>query len=193
MKSKQSKRGENPSQKVGSDPKAVKKVGGEGDFGVPADDRVGREYVSRETKWNDPGAAHDRLRDGDSARESGVGSYESGTGSGSGGDVDTDVVGVGTDGSGIASSGPDERQDGPDMVVGTQLPIGGEPPRKVEPDSQQRIPRVRGSTVDHSGGDLSTTGGGLDNGSASNPEARGDDSFAADIQLDDASGENDAA
>ncbi len=192
MKSKQSKQSDNRSSKVGSDPEAAKKVGGEGDFGVPVDDRVGREYASRETKWNDPGAAHDRIRDGDSARESGVGSYESGTGSGSGGDVDTDVIGIG-DGSGVASSGPDERSNGPDMVQGTQLPIGGEPPRKIEPDSQQRIPRVRGSTVDHSGGDLSTTGGGLDNGSVSNPEAQGDDSFAADIQLDDATGENDEA
>ena len=52
--------------------------------------------ASRETKWNDPGAAKPRINDGEGARESGVGAFDSGPGSGSGGDVDTDIVGVGS-------------------------------------------------------------------------------------------------
>jgi hypothetical protein len=175
------------SGKVGSDPQAAKGVGGKGDFGVPESDVVGREYVSRETKANDPGAAPVRIKVGDEARESGVGSNESGPGSGSGGDIDTDVVGVGFEGSGVSSSGPD-RTEGADITTqGGSEPFAAPGP-KGNPDAPPRREVVKGTTIDRTGGDLSTTGGGLDSGSVSNPQARNDDSFAADIQEDEARG-----
>jgi hypothetical protein len=188
MRSKQSKKLRRSHGKVGSDPRAVKDIGGKGDFGARADDQVERAYVSQETKHNDPGAAPSRIKIGDEARESGVGANESGPGSGSGGDIDTDIVGVGFGGNGLAADGPD-RTEGPDMTTkGGSEPFAAPGPKADPNHKPPRQDKVRGSTVDHSGGDITTTGGGLDSGSASNPQARNDDSFAADIQLDEAAG-----
>src|SRR5690242_5138887 len=79
---------------VGSDPNAARSVGGKGDFGVPETGRErDRQYVSQETKSQDPGGipAHSGVDD----RVTGVGGNSSGVGSSSGGDIDTDIVGVG--------------------------------------------------------------------------------------------------
>lgn len=139
---------------------------------------------------NDPGAAPDRIKIGDSARESGAGAPESGRGSGSGGDVDTDVIGVGS-GQGISESGPDERETGPDMTT-----EGGSEPFAAPGPKGHRGKRVRsrvlGTTVDRSGGDITTTGDGQSAGSVTNPMAQNEDSFAADVELDEATGEDQA-
>jgi hypothetical protein len=175
--------------KVGSDPNAVQQVGGKGDFGVPESNRRDREYVSRETKFNDPGAATQRADADVDEREAGVASNLSGPGSGSGGDIDTDIVGVGFGGSGLAQSAPGDRTAGPDMVQKGGSEAFAAPGPKGNPErAPARHELVKGTTIDRSGGDLSTTGGGQDAGSATNPSARGDDSFAADIQMDEAMG-----
>lgn len=189
-KSKSSSRGK--SSKVGSDPDAIREVGGSGDFGIPAGDVRGRDYASRETKQNDPGAAPVRMKDGDGVRESGVGANDAGPGSGSGGDIDTDIVGVGFGGDGLAADGPD-RTEGADIVTGGASDAFAAPGPKGHSRREAVREIVQGSTVDHSGGDITTTGDGLDSGSASNPTAQGEDSFAADIQLDEAAGEDNAA
>src|SRR5687767_5564799 len=82
--------------KVGSDPRAAAKVIGKGDFGAHEDDRIEREYVSEETRRNDPGGG--TARSGTGTRTSGVGGNESGRGSSSGGDIDADdeaLIGIG--------------------------------------------------------------------------------------------------
>lgn len=192
MKSKSKASTSGKESKVGSDPDAIRKVGGSGDFGVPVSDVRGREYASRETKQNDPGAAPNRLKDGDGTRESGVGANDNGPGSGSGGDIDTDIVGVGFGGNGLAADGPD-RTEGADIVTdGSSDPFAAPGP-KGHARREAAREFVQGSTVDHSGGDITTTGDGLDSGSASNPNAQGEDSFAADIQLDEGAGEDNAA
>src|SRR3954465_14194943 len=78
--------------KVGSDRAAARRVGGKLDFGAPEDKRRDRDYVSQETKSNDPGGAPLRVKVQDGARESGAGGPDSGPGSSSGGDLDTDIV-----------------------------------------------------------------------------------------------------
>lgn len=182
-KSNKSKRSRKQSGKVGSDPHAARKFGGQSDFGVPETGRErDREYVSRTTKSNDPGAMPEHSL-GEGTRTTGVGGNASGDGSSSGGDLDTDIVGVGTGGSGVSASGPDERTEGPDMV-------GGDKPtsaRKRNPTRPRGREIVRGSTVDHSGGDASTTGDGQGSNAVTNP-ARNDDSFAGEINMDEASG-----
>jgi hypothetical protein len=176
------------SDKVGSDPKATEKVGGKLDFGVPESNRRDRDYVSRETKLNDPGASTERSDADTDTRDTGVASNKSGPGAGSGGDIDTDIVGVGFGGSGVAQSGPD-RTEGADMVERGGSDAFAAPGPKGHPEKEPaRRQRVKGTTIDRSGGDLSTTGGGQDAGSATNPPARNDDSFAADIQMDEAMG-----
>ena len=177
--------------KVGSDRNAARRVGGKLDFGAPEDNLRERQYVSEETKRSDPGAAPIRIKT-TGPRESGVGAPESGPGGASGGDLDPDIVGVGFGGSGVAQTGP-TRTEGPDITTtGGSEPFAAPGPKGHRPSGPPRIERVRGSTVDHSGGDISTTGGGLDASSVTNPQARNDDSFAADINDDEARGaEND--
>jgi len=174
--------------KVGSDPKALRRVGGKGDFGAPEAKEIERNYVSNETRHNDPGAAPSRLKDRlDDPRESGVGAPDSGPGSGSGGDLDTDIVGVGFGGSGVAQSGP-TRTEGADITTtGGSEPFAAPGP-KGHPDKNPRRTRVRGSTVDHSGGDVTTTGDGQSSGSVSESPVRNDDSFAGDINFEEIQG-----
>lgn len=165
--------------KVGSDPRAARAIGGKRDFGAPQSSRRQRDYVSRETKRNDPGASPARIIV-DRARTSGVGSNAGGPGSGSGGDLDPDIVGVGFGGSGLSQSAPHR-------APGNHLPA----PRKSQPlaapgpkgHSRKTATRqrVRGSTIDRTGGDITTTGDAQDSGSAVNPMARNDDSFASDV------------
>jgi hypothetical protein len=188
------------SGKVGSDPRAVRKVGGKRDFGVPETGRErDRAYVSQETKANDPGAMPERSANPGN-RVTGVGGNASGVGSSSGGDIDTDLIGVGAGGSGLAQSGPD-RTSGPDIVEGDQSPseafASRQPPRaggrnlKVDrnrkrPSNRREI--IKGSTIDRSGGDVSTTDPGQGSAAVTNPRERDDDSFAGEINIDEASG-----
>lgn len=84
------------SNKVGSSSDEAAKVVGERDFGVHEDDVRERNYVSEETKRNDPGKgiAHS----GTGPRTSGVGGNDSGRGSSSGGDMDAGddaLIGIG--------------------------------------------------------------------------------------------------
>ncbi len=173
--------------KVGSDPEAARSIGGEGDFGAPESNPVERAYASRETKRRDPGAAPSRST-ADGRRDSGAGSPQSGPGSGSGGDLDPDIVGVGFGGSGVAQTGPTRTQGADITTGGGSEPFAAPGPkgRPAKPPTHRQI--VRGSTMDHSGGDITTTGEGLESGSVANPQARDDDSFAADINEDEARG-----
>src|SRR5262249_36257396 len=148
-------------------PRAAKHFAGKHDFGVPETGRErDREYVSEEIKANDPGGMPEHSGS-DAARTSGVGGNQSGVGSSSGGDVDTDIIGVGTGGTTIAQAGPDERTDGPDIVRAGQSPsdpFASKPPpdrpnAKRDPNRRRSTPknrreRVRGTTVDRSGGDI---------------------------------------
>ena len=188
----------NTTGKVGSDPRAARKVGGKLDFGVPeTGSERDRQYVSQETRLNDPGSAPEHSHNtGD--RVTGAGGNASGVGSSSGGDVDTDLVGVGTGGVGLAQDGPD-RTEGADIIEGDQpvseafaskqLPRGKN--IKVDPNRKapsQRNKPMKGTTIDRSGGDVSTTGEGQGPAAVTNPLARDDDSFAGEINIDEASG-----
>ena len=80
--------------KVGSSPEDAAHMIGKGDFGVHESDVVERNYVSEETKRNDPGGGV--ARSGTGPRDSGVGGDDAGRGSSSGFDVDNDsLVGIG--------------------------------------------------------------------------------------------------
>ena len=104
------------SRAVGSDIKAAASFGGKGDFGVPETGRErDRQYVSQETKSQDPGGLPPHAGV-DESRVAGVGGNESGVGSSSSGDIDPDLIGVGTGGAVISQGGPDARTDGRDMI-----------------------------------------------------------------------------
>jgi hypothetical protein len=77
----------------GSSTHDAKALGGKGDFGVPENDPIERNYTSTNTKRADPGTAPARSGE-DTERVSGVGGNESGVGSSSGGDIDTDIIGL---------------------------------------------------------------------------------------------------
>lgn len=174
---------------VGSDPRAAKSVGGKGDFGVPESGRErDRQYVSQETKSQDPGGipAHSGVDD----RVTGVGGNASGIGSSSGGDIDTDIIGVGTGGTTVSQAGPDDRRDGADIVTGDQ-PGRGRSSQNQSRNQNQPTPQHQpppGAFVQRSDGDASTSGDGQGAAAATNPAAQDDDSFAGEISLDEASG-----
>lgn len=170
--------------KVGSEPAAAQQVGGKGDFGVPPDRTRDREYVSNSTKMQDKGGGAEHAG-ADADRTSGVGGHHSGVGSSSGGDLDPDIIGVGT-GGGIAQSGGTDRTEGPDMATGTSDDFASGGHARGE-NQQPRRERVRGTTVsrDH---DVSTGGDAQSNAAVTNPNARGDDSFAGEVSDDEASG-----
>jgi len=171
---------------VGSDPRAVRSVGGKGDFGVPETGREReRAYVSQETKSQDPGALPGHSN-GEGTRTSGVGGNDSGVGSSSGGDVDTDIIGLGAGGATVSQSGPDDRRDGKDMLTGEAAGLGTNSRRTNRPAPNDSTPP--GAFVQRSDGDASTTGDGQGAASVTNPHARDDDSFAGELSMDDASG-----
>ncbi len=109
------------SPKPGSSAEDAQRIGGEGDFGAPAggERTAERDYVSRNTKMSDPGAAQPWDFEHDGKRDHGAGGRDSGPGSASGGDLDTDIVGVGTGGTGIAQSGEINRPPGKDDSDGS--------------------------------------------------------------------------
>lgn len=172
--------------KVGSDPQAAAKFGGKNDFGVPETGHErDREYVSHNTKRSDPGAQLPRggaLGD----RTEGVGGFAAGPGSSSGGDLDPDIVGVGTGGSGISQAGPDDRTEGADMITGA--PPVTRDRAHLSASGDVKRPIVHGDVVDHSGGDVSTTGDGAGAGAVTNPHVSQDDASAGEIDLAEAGG-----
>ncbi len=102
------------------------------DFGVHAGDKQAANYVSEETRRNDPGKAP--VRSGIGPRDSGVGGYDVGPGSSSGGDIDvggTSLTGVGDPhqkphehGSEAADTKTLDPLDTPVVMSGQQLASG---------------------------------------------------------------------
>jgi hypothetical protein len=175
----------NDEPKVGSDRSAAEHFAGKRDFGIPAEGAGRFTEVAEEAKYQ-PGG--DDLSDprparsgADATRESGVGGLDSGSGSSSGGDIDTDIIGVGTHGRGIASAGPDERKSGADM---TQAASSRHVANPHNPSS-----KTRGSTVNRSGGDNTTSGAGTGSSSVT-PFETGDDAAAGEISQGEAGGDD---
>lgn len=190
--------GDMASWKPGSEPQRASEVGSEGDFGVPvgAGPSRDRDYVNENTKRSDPGATQPFDWEHDGKRDHGAGARDSGPGSGSAGDLDPDLIGFGT-GGGVAASPADEAP-GPDDSDGTSnefaspLPPGA-PGVVVEPASGkgQSGPRrpIRGSVVQGTT-DIQTGPEGQGSDAATNPAARGDDSFAGEISSGEAQGDD---
>jgi hypothetical protein len=182
------------SWKPGSEAAQAKDVAGRGDFGVPAGAGPSRErdYVSGNTKRSDPGNAMPRSGEEEGLRTTGAGAAAAGDGSGSGGDLDPDIIGVGT-GTGISISGPSDRI-GADASDGTSAEMAsGGPAQGHNQAGVHRVggnKRVHGTTFDRSRGDASTTDDGQGADAMSNPAARGDDSFAAEISSGEAAGDD---
>ena len=195
------------SLKPGSSAEDARKVGGEGDFGARAggERTADRDYVSRNTKMSDPGAAQPFDWEQDGVRDHGAGGRAGGPGSASGGDIDPDIVGVGTGGSGIATSGNIGRPPGPDDSDGSsdEFASGGhaEGRNQAGPGRIGGAKRVQGTT--HSGDlDAHTGGDGQGASAVTNPihELGGDikhaphdspgDAFAGEVSMGEASGED---
>jgi hypothetical protein len=179
------------SWKPGSDAASAKDVGGEGDFGVPegAGPSRERDYVSQNTKRSDPGNAMPNASEFDGRRTAGAGGKWAGDGSGSGGDLDPDVIGVGT-GGGIAESGPDDRVGADDSDGTSREMASGGPAQGRNQSGVHRVggnKQVRGSVVQDP--DISQTATGQGAGAVTNP-ARGDDSFAGEVSLGEARGQD---
>lgn len=184
---------DNASLKPGSSAEDARKVGGEGDFGARAggERTADRDYVSRNTKQSDPGAAQPWDFEQDGVRDHGAGGRASGPGSASGGDLDTDFVGV-AGGSGIASSGVIGRPPGPDDSDGSsdEFASGGH----AEGRNQTGVGKVGGSkrvdgTTHSADLDASTWGDAQGGDAATNPGARADDAFAGEISTGEAQGQ----
>jgi hypothetical protein len=98
--------------------------------------------------------------EGEGVRTSGVGAPPGPPGSGSGGDLDADFIGF--DGRGGVAKDPGERRTkGPDITEGGSAPFASGPPARGE--NERRPGGVGGprpvlDTVDHSGGDVTTSG-----------------------------------
>jgi hypothetical protein len=187
------------SWRPGSEAAEAKNVKADGDFGVPVGSGPSRDrdYVSENTRRSDPGAAMPRSGDedgGDSARETGAGANAAGPGSGSAGDLDPDFVGV-AGGSGIAESAPGGRV-GADASDGSsdEFARGGHAQGRNQQSGD--VGRVGGARALDPGSvmsradDVSTAPDGQGAAAATNPAARGDDSFAAEVSLGEASGED---
>ncbi|HEY1683120.1 MAG TPA: hypothetical protein VGG19_00025 [Tepidisphaeraceae bacterium] len=173
----------NQSPKPGSSFDDAKKMGGKGDFGAAESNVIERNYTSVNTKRSDPGGA--KPRGGSMNRETGVGANASGPGSASGGDVDTDIVGIGS-GRGMSQNGPDkDYHGGPDEAQQTS----GQKQVKPAPHQDLNTPGKRQSTIFSSPENIENSSQGAD--AVTNPNARRDDSFAAEVSSDEASGRND--
>jgi hypothetical protein len=152
------------SGKVGSDRAADREVGGKGDFGIPASRATAPQPIGGRDKGPEQGTGYQRSGTS-GTRTSGVGHAPGAAGTGSGGDLDPDFIGL--DGKGGIATSPGERKtQGPDMTDGQSDPFASGPPSKGEnqlPPGTHGAPSqvVRGSTVDHSGGDATTTGSGM--------------------------------
>jgi hypothetical protein len=175
------------SWKPGSEADQAKNVGGQGDFGVPVGSGPSRDrdYVTENTKMSDPGAAKPRSGEQDGVRTSGAGWTADGDGAGSGGDVDTDILGLGT-GGGIAATGPDGAP-GPDDSDGTAREFAsGAPTRNWK---GPKAGKVEGSVMSPTDG-IAAAPSNQGSDAVTNPAARGDDSFAAEISGGEATGQD---
>ena len=184
----------NASLKPGSNVEDARKVGGDGDFGAPAggERTADRDYVSRNTKMSDPGAAQPFDFEQDGVRDHGAGARASGPGSGSGGDIDPDIVGLGTGGSGVSFSGNVGRPPGPDDSDGSsdEFAAGG-PAQGRNQDDVGKIggsKQVRGDVLMRGQDQHTNEGEGADD--VTNASARGDDSFAGEVSSAEARGED---
>lgn len=149
--------------KVGSNPSA-EQVGGALDFGIPADRARGPVEPGGFGKGPEPGTGP--MRSGEEGvRTSGVGVPPGPPGTGSGGDLDPDFIGF-DDGGAIANHPEERRTQGPDIVESDTASRARQSARRSgapSADNRPRGPIVAGSkpyldTVDHSGGDVSTSG-----------------------------------
>ncbi len=150
------KHGKNESPKVGSDPAAMKEVGGRGDFGIPARDNIVREHegeIVGRPAGSAPGYSGAR-----SIRTTGVGSGGGEPGHDSGGDIDTDIIGFG--GGGLAAKPASEPLGGPDDAGDPSATFAsGKPARgrnTIRKGTHGTAPGGKGDFIDHSGNDAST-------------------------------------
>jgi hypothetical protein len=172
---------EKPDPKVGSNPDAAKNFADKNDFGAPESDRIEREYASRGVRAQDKGAPPPHAT-GEGQRVSGVGSNASGPASGSGGDLDPDIIGVGTGGSGVATSGQIHEPAGPDTAQQTPQ----RDPNRIKIHGVSKP--VKGTTIDRTGGDVSTTDSGQGAAAVTNPNDPDNDANVGEISNDEASG-----
>ncbi len=184
------------SWRPGSEAGDAKKIEAGGDFGVPAGSgpSLERDYVSENTKRADPGGAPARSGDltgGDSARETGAGANASGPGASSGGDLDPDFVGV-AGGSGIAQSPPGGRV-GADASDGSsdEFASGGHAQGHNQQVGKSR--KVNPGSVESRADDVSTSPHGQGGAAVTNPAARNDNSFAGEVSMGEAAGEDNPA
>ncbi len=177
--------------KVGSDPEALKEIGGEGDFGIPAGKSgPDRDYVSGNVRASDRGASQPGSQEFTGDRTHGAGGKASGVGSSSGGDLDTDFIGVGTEGSGLAANPPDKHRPGPDDSDGSPGEMGSgpsqgdNPPKDVGKVGGPR-PVYRSMAKAHS--DNAEPGA---SDTSANPQQREEDSFRGEVSSGEARGED---
>lgn len=155
--------------KVGSSRQPGVEKKGSLDFGIPA--RTANSLTDPYGRAKGPEQGTGPMRSGEEGRRTtGVGSSGGSDGSGSGGDLDPDIIGLDGRG-GLSSRPPDRRADGADMTVGKTDPFasGGPATGKPAPPLPHTIgDRPALDTVDHGGGDITTTGDESDE--SSNPE-----------------------
>jgi hypothetical protein len=188
------------SWKPGSDPKGAKEFESPGDFGVPEGDApsLDRDYVSRNTKRSDPGAAVPRSGEDIGVRTTGAGGPATGDGSSSGGDIDPDIVGVGTGGTGVSMSGPTGRSDAADSDGSSREFASGGPAEGRNQTGVHHVggnKRVHGTTVDREPADIASVPQFEGADSFTNPRAHDgaselDDSFVGEISGGEAFGED---
>src|SRR5439155_6767891 len=143
--------------KVGDDPEALKKVGGKGDFGIPASDPVVRARdgdIEGRPAGSAPGYSGDA-----GVRTTGVGSSGGPPGYDSGGDLDPDVIGLDGRG-GLAAKPPRGDDTDANRTDGSSdaFAAGGHAQGRnaIKPGTHGTAPNQQGDYTDHSGEDAST-------------------------------------
>jgi hypothetical protein len=172
--------------KPGSDPDAAKAIGGKSDFGIPAKDAIEQaKHKDDEYAARPKGTQMSQTGEG-SAREHGVGAKGGKRGRGSGGEIDPDLIGFGTPGGGPITTGPINEPPGPDDAdKAIDIPHGK---HRVDGPNIGGDKRVRGDTMDHSGGDKSTAASGAGTAAVANTGNEEDEAFAGEISNDEATG-----
>ena len=179
------------SEKVGSSPDAAEKVGGKGDFGIPARDPVLRARdgeIEGRPAGSSPGYSGDA-----GVRTTGVGSSGGPPGADSGGDLDPDIIGFDGRG-GLAAKAPGEgdlseadETDGSSDVFASGGHAQGR--NTIKPGTHGAGPRVHGDVVDHSGEDASAVN--PDAGGSVTPHRGEDPGAEGEITADEATGDLD--
>lgn len=180
------KQSKKPMGKVGDDPKALKAVGGKGDFGIPASDPIVRAHdgeIEGRPAGSAPGYGGDA-----GVRTTGVGSMGGPPGQDSGGDLDPDFIGL--DGRGLAAKPPRgltpaDATDGSSDAFGSGGHAQGR--NSIKPGTHGASPRAGGDSLDHSGNDSSTNS---PRAAGSVKPMRGDDPGAeGEVNRDEATGD----